>query len=262
MNFEELKSEWNKGPENEVNIPDNLERLGKSKLPVDQVKKMMRKELYLQIGGIVFIGLLPLIQILPEYPYTLITDYKFFYMIYAFTLIISVLFIYKFYKFYIYINHNNVNTKDGLYEIYYELKLNLEAYKTWSYSITPMLIIMIVQIWQVTSKAINSESKLFENIYVIGLISVLCAIYMYSATNWWINRHYGQHLNRLKSILFDLNEDEAEYENNIKLENGNSAGFFQITKISKNNWYKIAIIIGILFSMGFFVGRWLAKSGY
>ena len=40
-------------------------------------------------------------------------------------------------------------------------------------------------------------------------------------------------------------------KNEIKLENENSIGFLQLKKISKNDWLKIALIIGILFSIGF-----------
>lgn len=262
MNFEELKSEWDKEPEYEVNIPENLQNLKKSNLPIEQVKKMMRKELFMQVASLIFIGMLPLIPIVPQFPFKIITDTKVFYMVYGFMLIISILFIYKFYKFYFYISDFEVNTKDGLYEVYYELKLNLETYKTWSYSITPFLIIMIVQIWKTTAKAINSQSQIFENLYIIGFISLGCSIYMYWATNWWMNKFYGPHLDRLKSILFNLNEDETAYETKIKLENENSIGFLQLKKISKNDWLKIALIIVILFSIGFAFGTWLAKSGY
>ena len=262
MNFEELKSDWNKEPDNEVYIPESMEKFRKSNLPIEQVKIMMRKELFMQILGLVFIGFLPIIPIIPKFPYTLITDLKLFYMIYSFMFIISIFFIKKFYIFYLYLNDTNVNTKDSLYEIYYELKLNLESYKTWSYTITPLFVIIVLQIWKTTARVINPESTIFDNIYFIGSITLLCALYMYWATDWWLNKKYGLHLSRLKTILFDLKDDEKAYESKIKLENENSIGFLQLKKISKNDWLKIALIIGILFSIGFAFGTWLAKNGY
>jgi hypothetical protein len=262
MNFDELKSDWNNEPVKEVKIPENMERFGKSTLPIEQVKKMMKKELLIQLGGLIIFGFLPLVFKFPDYHFTTISGNTLFYLLYGFMFFISILYIYKFYKFYIYMDNYNVNTKDGLYEVYYELKLNLEAYKTWSYSITPILIVLILQICQATKMAINPNGNPFENIYVIGLIVIVSTLYMYWATEWWIAKFYKAHLSRLKSILYDLNEDEAQYENSLEMANEKSVGSFSISKMNKDSWYKIIIIIGILFSMGFFFGRWLARGGF
>ncbi len=263
MDFEDLKTEWDKEPDNAVNIPESMEKFKKSNLPIEQVKVMMRKELFMQIIGLVFIGLLPLIPMLPKFE-TLITDLKLFYLIYSFSVIISLLFIFKFYNFYFFLTDFKANSKDGLYEVYYELKLNLEAYKTWSYTITPLFVIIILQIWNTTSKAINPESIIFDNIYIIGLTSLLCAFYMYWATNWWLNKKYGLHINRLKTILFDLKDDEETYQNSLIIEKeSKDYGFFYALITGKGNlmksFLKMVLMVSIIL-IAYLLIQWL-KNG-
>ncbi len=261
MNFEELKSEWDKEPEKEVKIPESMEKFRKSNLPIEQVKIMMRKELLIQSLSIIFIGILPIIST----PFEIIHDLKVYYLGYLVLLIISGLFIVKFYGFYNNLNNMTTKTKESIYEIYYEIRLNLEAYKTWSYLITPFLIIMLCQIFfnKKIAEKFNLSPNITDNLTIFFIIILISSIYVYYATNWWINKNYQPHLNRIKSILFGLNDDEEIYETNLNFEKENKIGFWGIKiKNKKYDWWILAGIIIILFSIGYAFGTWLAKSGF
>jgi hypothetical protein len=106
------------------------------------------------------------------------------------------------------LNDISTNTKDNLYEIYYEIKINLEAYKTWSYTLTPVIVIMLYQILfnKETVSKLHIQHDLGDNIYLIGAIIFISSVYMYFATNWWIDKYYGPHLIKIKNILNDLKE--------------------------------------------------------
>jgi hypothetical protein len=254
MDFEKLKSAWDNEPQKEVVIPTDLQNLKKSELPVEMIKKMMVKELKYQSLGL-------LILAFPSYGFT---NSKVYLLGYSYCVIISVLFLYKFYKFYKYLETYEANTKDNLYKIYYEIKLNLEAYKTWSYSIGPIIVLMFYVLFTNESyknqfKFLNNQS---DNLLLYAVIIFASGAYMYWATNWWIDKFYGKHLDRIKSLLFDLNEAETDYKESVILDNKNGNVLFDVKNISKKGWTIISIIVLILFGIGYYYGRWLALNGY
>jgi hypothetical protein len=205
MNFENMKSEWDNEPEKELSIPLDITKLKESQLPIDLVKKMMKKELFAQAGAIFFLGLLPLISS----PFFLFPNIKLYYLGFFILLVISSLFILKFYNFYNFLNNFSTDTKDNLYEIYYEIKLNLEAYKTWSYTLTPVLAIMITQIIfnKKVTDSLHISLDFSNNVYILAAVILASSIYMYWSTNWWVEKYYGHHLTKIKGILDELKEN-------------------------------------------------------
>ena len=56
MNFEELKSDWEKDSSGAVNLPANMEVLKKSKQPIELIRTQMKKDFWGQIFGIFVCG--------------------------------------------------------------------------------------------------------------------------------------------------------------------------------------------------------------
>jgi hypothetical protein len=259
MNFDKLKSDWNQEPEKELNIPENLERLGKSKLPIEIIQKNMRYEFWSTIIGTFISAFLPQIFNIRSSFYTT------YYILYAFYCTLAVYYFYEFYKFYKILNNYSGNSKDNLYEIYYEIRLKIETYRTYGYSLTPYVIASIALIFlDFKSEKDASISDLLSKNYLSTLLFFLGGVLGYYIISLkYINSTYSIHLQRIKSLLFDLT-DNGEYETKISKISENY-GFIHalITgKGDKKKSFFVLVILTTLLLIGYYVGGWLALNGF
>jgi hypothetical protein len=66
----------------------------------------------------------------PRFPAPMIAPY---YLIYAIMVAISIYYLGKLLFFYNRLNKSTLNTKDSLYETYFDIRLNMELYKTFTF---------------------------------------------------------------------------------------------------------------------------------
>lgn len=218
MNFEELKSDWEKEPSGKVNLPASMEVLEKSKQPIAVIKKSMRKEAKSQIIAMIFLGFYPQ-QFNFFFGYILASDnhpsvkfnpesYPFFYILYFTAFIVLGFYGNKYYQLFKRLHDYSASTKDNFYELYYELKLNIETYKTLNVAVTPFIIILFIHLWisLVSPQNLDIMTILNQKWLIFSIIVIGSSTYMYWATNWWINKFYGEPLSHLKSLLDELKE--------------------------------------------------------
>lgn len=254
MNFEDLKTEWDKEPEKEVNVPENLDRLGKSKLPIELIKKNMRYEFWSTIIGTFASAFLPQIFNIRQ------SFYATYYILYAFYCTLAVYYFYEFYKFYKILNNYSGNSKDTLYEIYYEIRLKIETYRTYGYSLTPYVIASIALIFLdfKSAKDANISDILAKN-YLSTLLFFLSGVVGYYIISLkYISSTYEIHLQRIKSLLFNLNMDGELYESQIN-KNLSIAEIFKVsnkTNLKKRIYVIIALIL-LGFVFGYLIGKYL-----
>jgi hypothetical protein len=218
MNFEELKSDWEKEPSGEVNVPATVKILKETNQPIEAIKKNMRKEAKTQIIAMISIGFYPqLFDIL--FGNALFSDkkpavmfnpesYPVFYLLYFTAFVVLGFYGNKYYQLFKKLYDYSASTKDSFYELYYELKLNIETYKTLNVAVTPFVIILFIHIWVslFTPQNMNVMTILNHNWLIFCIIIIGSSAYMYWATNWWINKFYGKPLIQLKGLLDELKE--------------------------------------------------------
>ncbi len=67
-----------------------------------------------------------------------------FYLLFSLFVAVSAYYLIKLFVFYKRLNKTALNTKDNLYETYFDIRLNMELYKTFGFALTPFMILFLV----------------------------------------------------------------------------------------------------------------------
>lgn len=202
MNFDKLKSEWDK-ENTDINIPNTIDQLKESKHPIEKIQKNMKKEFIMQIIAIILIGLFPQQFKFPS------SQYIIYYTSYAMLVVISSYYLFGFYKFYKQTELYTGNTKNSLWKIYHELKLNMERYQSFGFLLLPHFLITIglfiyntlVQTGKSFSDLTNTHLFSLILIVLIGTLAVVTSIIL------WTKYLYGRDAKKLENILNDMEEE-------------------------------------------------------
>lgn len=202
MNFEELQTAWKDSSPDEVSIPSTLEQLKSAQQPIDRITGNMRKEIYYQVASILLMGVFPIIFQLGSQAYRL------YYLMYVLMMVISIYYFYKFYRFFRQIPHYNNNSKDSLYELYYQIRLNLETYKSFSFLLLPFaimasLLIIFDQRFQPGSVSLQFSNRDW-GVLTGAIIGATVAIII--TVNWWVEYFYGKYARQIRKLLDELRE--------------------------------------------------------
>ncbi|WP_300596366.1 hypothetical protein [Niabella sp.] len=201
MNFDELKSQWNEEGADDVQVPASVEQLRAAQHPLDQLKRNMKKEFVVQVLAIVLIGVFPFqLKLLPSL-------FPIYYMGYALLVMACVYYLYHFYKFYHQVQLYDARTKDNLLQLYYDLRLNMERYKSFSFLIMPFAYFTIGMLIYSDLQARHVRLEVFVNPYLVLLLVVVATVLIVTFTLLWINRFYGRYVKQLKQVLDTLKEE-------------------------------------------------------
>jgi hypothetical protein len=124
MDFNDIQNAWNNEKTENVVVPNNLEKIQSANTPLDQIKKNLKNEFIYQVISIVLIGLVPMVLHFPTKGLIL------YYLLFSLFVAVCVYYCIKFYFFYKRLNTIALKTKDSLYETYFDIRLNMELYKT------------------------------------------------------------------------------------------------------------------------------------
>ena len=204
MNFDHLKEAWNDESGSDFKVPQKIENLKVAQQPVDRIKKNMKHELFAQFIGIALIGIFPVTF---KIAYELLVLY---YALYALMLIICAYYLVKFYIFFKEMNHSTLSSKENLYELYYEIRLKIETYKSFSYILMPFSILFcaILIFGQDTQNFLNKLGTI-TNANMIAFFVLFSAIVILITvmTNWWVNYYYGKYVKQIKNVLDELKDE-------------------------------------------------------
>ncbi|MGE9311951.1 hypothetical protein ACLOAU_09905 [Niabella sp. CJ426] len=202
MNFDKLRSEWNKESADDVQIPDAVNKLQKAKHPLAQLKATMKQELQMQVVSLALFIFFPFILRMET------SLYLIYYLGFMLITVISVYYLVAFSKFYKTVDTFDLATKDQLLEIYFDLRLNMERYRSWAFLLTPFLMFTI-GLFSYSHLLRAGKWETFTGLPVV-LLFVICfasMVFMIAATNWWLKYYYGKYVGQLKAVLDSLKED-------------------------------------------------------
>ena len=113
--------------------------------------------------------------------------------------------------FYKTLDVNALSTRDSLYETYYNLKLNIEVYKSFTYSLTPFalifggLIILNVGDGKLMKMIIDHGLKDTQVIWAtVTFIVVMISVTV--ITELYVSKQYGRYASQLKILIDELKE--------------------------------------------------------
>lgn len=204
MSFD-LQSAWDSDPGNTIQLPDNINKLKPANLPLDAIRKNMRHELWVQVIAIISIGFFPkILNLLPVFNTA-------FYYLYTLLLAVSFYYLSKLFFFYKRIRHFDNSTKDGLYEMYYDIRLTIETYRTFTFSLTPFLLLLLGMFFAGTDEEsfltlLNNKEQMNQLLMKGILLFFTMFISIIIVTELWIHYLYNKHVRHIKKILDELRE--------------------------------------------------------
>ncbi|MBV8252844.1 MAG: hypothetical protein JO154_09595 [Chitinophaga sp.] len=207
MNFDDIQSAWNnENAGDKMNLPANLEKLKSAKMPIDKIRHTMKCEFYVQMLAVLFIGFVPLFIAVAK-PLMLA-----YYLLYIVFFLICAYFFTKFVISYKNLSNNMMTSKDNLYAVYYDMRLNIELYKAFTYCLIPFAA-MMAGIILIGSQKISIDALLVDIFHITKIKAILIVLVVVGGvllTAWmtetWIKRSYGKYAAEVKHVLDEFTE--------------------------------------------------------
>ena len=102
-----------------------------------------------------------------------------------------------------------MTTKDSLYETYFDIRLNMELYKTFGFALTPFLVLYLLGFYfYALSKTQLSFNYEFSNGQLLGFfaIVVFAVLTVGLSLEWWVHKFYGKYATEIKKVIDELKE--------------------------------------------------------
>ena len=201
MDFNDIQSAWNNENTKNVVVPTQLEKVQQANTPLDKIRKNLKNEFIYQGLAIIFTGFVPTLYKFPEEAITP------FYLLFSLFVAVSAYYLIKLFIFYKRLNKTALNTKDNLYETYFDIRLNMELYKTFTFALTPFVILFLVGVLYFTLP--NGATFFTDSTNSIALfVSVLFSmLFMGVALEWWVHFFYGKYAKEIRTVLDELKEE-------------------------------------------------------
>jgi membrane-bound ClpP family serine protease len=202
MDFNDLQSAWKNENTENVKLPTQLEKINSANMPLEIIKKNLKNEFVYQILSIVFLGFVPLFLNFPTNGMAL------FYLLFSLFVAVSTYYLLKLYAFYKRLGKTTLNTKDSLYETYFEIRLNMELYKTFGFALVPFVILFLLGIfyWQMPEffkNGLNNTAFLVTTFSIV----IFSMLYMGFALEWWVHHFYGKYAKEMRKVIDELKEE-------------------------------------------------------
>ena len=204
MDFNEIQNTWNSDNASGGMVPANLAKIKSANTPLDKIRKNLKKEFIFQMISIIFIGFVP---VLYRFPQKTVMP---FYLLYSFFVAVSIYYLVKLFLFYKRLPTVTLTTKDSLYETYFDVRLNMELYKTFGFALTPFIVLFLVGVFyfQYSERPgfqlADVTNNMWISMFVIVAVSIL---FMGLALEWWVRRFYGKYAKEIKNVLDELKEE-------------------------------------------------------
>lgn len=204
MNFNDLQESWKEEGTSQPSLGLPSQAGAKTNQPIEAIRKNMKREFFVQLIFIV---------ILFFFPYLFqITDsiLIIFYSVFGLLLVISAYYFFRFYKLFKSMHNYDANTRENLYELYLEIRLHIEMYKSFSFLLLPFVFIVLgVLEYNNHLKGLPAGEVIFYMekswhripIFVIGFTMLIVVL-----TEWWTSQFYGKHAKRIKELLDKFKE--------------------------------------------------------
>ena len=209
MNFDKLQEQWNQ-ENNEVSLPQNLDKIKEAHNPIDKVRRNMKFDLISQAVLTVFIGFVPYIK-RNEWDFQSISIFSLFYVLMVGFMLYYTL---KFYRFYKQSYNLSYDSRKNLMWFAYELRLFIELYRALTFIMMFLGMGMALGLYfgmhfNTTGQDIFHLKdadflKLFGVLFfMVAFLLGLVVLFM----EFVINHYYGKYYKKIKNILNQLDEE-------------------------------------------------------
>jgi hypothetical protein len=202
MDFNDIQSAWKNEKTENVTLPTHLDKINSANMPLEIIKNNLKKEFFYQIISIVLIGFVPFIFDVPA------NAFAPFYLLFSIFVAVCIYYLVKLYVFYRRLGKTTLNTKDSLYETYFDIRLNMELYKTFGFALIPFVILFLLgfmhyEIPDFFAKGINSTPFLVTTFSIV----IFSILFMGLALEWWVHFFYGKYAKEMRKVIDQLKEE-------------------------------------------------------
>lgn len=196
MNIDELKNAWNEDDSFEETPEITMEQKNKINLPLEKMRKNMRKEFWYTLVVFIFAFIIIGICNVP-------VKFKFYMLFMVGSMaFVTVFFFSKFFKLYRELSNPMLKTYDSLSDLLFQLNLNKQYYLSFYVSFAPFMVCEIIiviemipwmrelDIWRIAAILIGFVIGGFSTLYISGV--------------YWFKKLYGKHINQIENLLKEL----------------------------------------------------------
>ncbi|WP_330442259.1 hypothetical protein [Flavobacterium sp. C4GT6] len=201
MDFNDIQSAWDNEKTDKVEMPSSLKKIQSANTPLDKIRKNLKKEFIYQVISIVVIAFTPFIYHFPKETFFL------FYLIYSLFVAICIYYLVKLYMFYKRINKTDLTTKDSLYETYFDIRLNMEIYKTFGFALTPFMVLFLVAYLFYKQKGIDINTLSDSFVITMFVVIVASVLTMGVVLEIWVRYFYGKYAKEIRKVIDELKEE-------------------------------------------------------
>ncbi|MDP9046864.1 MAG: hypothetical protein M3N14_01925 [Bacteroidota bacterium] len=209
MNIDDLKDAWSRDEPKGMKIPGSAALPGKTTSAVARIRKNMKTEFiavlvsYSTFTALMFYGLQSAVffNIASIFMFVIIVLNSFYYA--------------RFYLFYKSISRYDLNMRDSIRKVTYELELNAEVYKTYSFCITPLAVLIAFTLLcghrglGFMHYILNSEVLISPwNLLISFAVILISFVITYICINHHVRTQYGKYIAELKQIMDDLGRED------------------------------------------------------
>lgn len=191
MELEQLKNIWDK--EEVTETPEiSTEKQKEIHIPLEKIRKNMRMEFWMNVVSMLV--LLPLMSSFTENQYIRWT-------LYFIMLFILGYYTFKFNKLYQKILNQQFDTFHSMMELNYDLKLNVELYK--SYYVASVPFFMGIFFVLLEKHNFFTDENLIMHYAPFILFFAITALIL-GIGSWWLENYYGKYVKQISKIVQDL----------------------------------------------------------
>ncbi len=213
MNIDDLKDTWGKNEPTGMQLPDNTAILGKTTSVVSRIRRKMKIEFIATLISYVVIFTYVAFMRGKFNPLTGTVFFLNTVCILLFVmLILNGYFFTRFYIFYRSISRYDLSITNSIRKIAYELELNTEIYKTYSFCVTPVAVMVTAVLFGGKNAfsylgTLLSSHTLFSGqmLWVFSVI-IISFIIIYYFINLHVRQQYGKYIDELKRVMDDLGQ--------------------------------------------------------
>ena len=205
MNIDELKDAWNQDEPKGMRLPVSTSMLGKTTSAIKRIRRNIKAEFF---ACLVSYGALIILMFQSSSFFNITSIFLFI------ILVLNCFYFFRFYIFYKSIGRYDLNMRESIRKITYELELNIEIYKTYNFCVTPLAALVAIMlitgkiafnyIWHVLASDTFISSGNFLFAFAIILISFIVT---YVCINIHVRLQYGKYLEELKRVMEDLGDE-------------------------------------------------------
>ena len=210
MNFDELKKQWDKQPQKEINIKP--EYLTKSKSLAEKIIKSFKREAFIWAVSIVFILVVPMIEM---YQIKGVLSLIYYFLVCQF-IVFGLYYYRRFYTISKMIKKPNTFTsRESIIRLYYELHFAIETYRSSIYILLPTSIALFVitagkdKTYDLVDKFYHFKETFQTDpafIYTVLILGIVTIVLLILFSEWIIKKFYGSYLKQLKELMDEFED--------------------------------------------------------